>query len=715
MGTFAGVAARSGAEHAFAQGRMKTFVLTSPSRRRALVVASQIAFTALAYLTAFAVAYDFRIPAAAVSRFVETLPWLLALRLLLSHRFRLDRSYWQHVSLPDLVNLVAAATLGSAIFPVALYFLNEIGGFPVSVFLLDWLLVTALTAGVRIAARYGRERRNPVPVASGRRTFIIGAGDAGEQLLRQILHDPRHLLQVVRMIDDDPAKLGLALHGVPVIGPTTQLKRFAALHQATLALIAIPSAAPDNLRRLVELCTDAGMEVKLLPPLQDLITGDVQMSNVREVQIEDLLGREPVKTDVATALPEIAGKVVVVTGAGGSIGSELARQLARMEPHQLILLERAESPLYFIQHEVSRINPSLDVVPVLASVTNLDRVQQVFDTYRPDVVFHAAAYKHVPMLEANVVEGVWNNVMGTLRVARCAARAGTGKFVFISTDKAVNPCNVLGITKRIAERIVLELPSLRSSGTDFRVVRFGNVLGSDGSVVPLFKKQLEAGGPLTVTHPEVKRYFMTIPEAVQLVLQSAALPEAAGRIALLEMGTQVKIVDLAEQLIRLHGLTPGKDIKIVFTGLRPGEKMEEELLAPGEKALPTSVEKIRVVECSAFDGAVLAQRLRHLLQLMARHDEPALIRALSTLVPEKTSVVTAAQSIGNGPSVNRFAAQGSGNSRPAATSNGARPQRRTITIREARSSLVPQSVNASPRRPPAAPGEGRSARKGNKS
>ena len=695
---------------------MKTLSISSPSRRRALVVASQVALTALAYLLAFAVAYDFRIDAVAMSRFVATLPWLLALRLLLSHRFRLDRSYWQHVSLPDVVNLVAWSTIGSALFPLALALVGQIEGIPASIFIVDWLLVTALTAGVRVAARWGRERSNPVPMASGRRTFIVGAGTAGEQLLRQILHDPRHAFHVCRLIDDDPAKLGLRLHGIPVVGPISEMKRLAALHHATLALIAIPTASPEALRRIIDACTEAGLEVKMLPPLQDLIDGDVQMANVREVRIEDLLGREPVHTDVAGVAPEIQGKVVLVTGAGGSIGSELVRQLARLRPHQLILLERAESPLYFIQHEVCRNNPGLEAIPVLASVTNLDRLQQTFDTYRPDIVFHAAAYKHVPMLEANVVEGVWNNVMGTLRVARCAARAGTGKFVFISTDKAVNPVNVLGTTKRIAERIVLELPSLRSSGTDFRVVRFGNVLGSDGSVVPLFKKQLEAGGPLTVTHPDVKRYFMTIPEAVQLVLQSATLPEAAGRIALLEMGTQVPIVQLAEQLIRLHGLTPGKDIKIVFTGLRPGEKLEEELVAPGEKAMQTSLEKIKVIECSGIDGAILAQRLRHLLHLMARHDEPTLLRALATLIPEHQATLGGGQATPQ--QANRYAAQGNGTGRftpaPNGNGNGGKRAARRITIRDQRPSATPVSVPASPRRGKSE-GSDRSARKGNNS
>ncbi|HEY2804762.1 MAG TPA: nucleoside-diphosphate sugar epimerase/dehydratase [Gemmatimonadales bacterium] len=660
-------------------------------RRRALIVMSQIGLAAVAYAGAFGVAYDLRLPSDALGRLARTLPWLIAIRLVISHRFKLDRSYWQHVGLTDAVNIVEAVTIGSIIFPLTLLALGRLSGIPLSVFVIDWLLVIALTTGVRVAARFARERSAPLPVAAGRPTLIVGAGEAGEQLLRQILHDPRHLFNVVGLIDDDTAKIGLRLHGVPVVGGTGDLRRLAAVHSASVALIAIPSAGPEELRRIVDRCVGAGCEVKLLPPLQDLMTGDVQMSAVRDVEIEDLLGREPIQLDLDGGVePELAGKVILVTGAGGSIGSELARQVARFHPAQLILFERAESPLYFIQHEICRSNPALDIVPVLASVTNSDRLEQVFENLRPDVVFHAAAYKHVPMLEANVVEGVWNNVMGTLRLARAAARAGTRKFVCISTDKAVNPTSVLGTTKRVGERIVLELPSLQNSSTDFRVVRFGNVLGSDGSVVPLFKRQLNAGGPITVTHPDVTRYFMTIPEAVQLVLQSISLQECAGRIALLEMGTPIRIVDLAEQLIRLSGRVPGKDVEIVFTGLRPGEKLEEELVAPGEQAVPTTIEKIRVVERSSADGTVLAERLRHLLHLMARHDEPALLRALDTLIPEYAPALRELPHAGNGNgrlvahTGNGNGKHTNGNGKSHANGNGNGRARRTLSIRDAR-------------------------------
>src|SRR5438477_607377 len=387
--------------------------------------------------------------------------------------------------------------------------------------------------------------------------------------------------------------------------------------------------------RFAARCTETGVECKILPPLQDLLaSGPLTLRHLREVQINDLLGRDAVKLDLGAMERELGGRCVLITGAGGSIGSELARQIARFRPRRIVLLERAESPLYFITREVSEACPSAEVVPALASVTNADRLQEIFEKCRPDYVLHAAAYKHVPMLEANVLEGVWNNVVGTLRTARCAARNGVGTFVLISTDKAVNPTSILGATKRVAERIVLELPAYRDAGTDFRVVRFGNVLGSDGSVLPLFNKQLAAGGPLTVTHPEVKRYFMTIPEAVQLVLAAATVPEAAKRIAILEMGRQVRILDLAEQLIRLSGFVPYQDIHIKFVGLRPGEKLREELVAAGERTVPTSVDKIRLIERDNVDGTTLGRDLRQLLSVAALSDHPEAVRALAALVPE---------------------------------------------------------------------------------
>src|SRR5256885_3063442 len=389
------------------------------------------------------------------------------------------------------------------------------------------------------------------------------------------------------------------------------------------------------MRRIVARCSETGVECKTLPPLQDLLAScPFQLRNAREVRTSVLRGRAGVRPAPGAGEGALGGGCVLIPGAGGSTASELPRGVAGFRPRRIVLLERAESPLYFIYREVSEACPTAEVVPALASVTNADRLQEIFETCRPDYVFHAAAYKHVPMLEANVLEGVWNNVVGTLRTARCAARNGVGTFVLISTDKAVNPTSILGATKRVAERIVLEVPSYRVARTDFRVGRFGNVLGSGGSVLPLFNKQLAGGGPLTVTHPEVKRYFMTIPEAVQLVLAAATLPEAAGRIAILEMGRQVRILDLAEQLIRLSGFVPYQDVHIKFVGLRPGEKMREELVAAGERTVPTSVNKIRLIERDDGDGALLGRDLRQLLAVAALNDHQELVRALGGLVPE---------------------------------------------------------------------------------
>src|SRR5881394_1382167 len=641
-------------------------------QRRALSIAGHLALVSFAYFAAFALRFDFRIPPDQLRNYAGTLPYLLALRLLLFNRFGLFRGYWHLVGVRDLRQLVAATTLGSVAFVTLLVFAGRFGTVPRSVPALDWLITIVVAGGIRFVARWikeepfrRRQRRR------GRPAIIVGAGVAGERLLRQLQHDPRHPLNVVGMVDDDVAKHGRTLHGVSVLGGSDELRRFVAMHHAQQIVIAIPSASPEQLRGLVARAAETGVAVKILPPQVDLLSPDEpQINQVRDVQVEDLLGRPPVQLDLKDVAPELAGKVILVTGAGGSIGSELVRQIARFNPRRLLLLDRAESPLFFIAHEISESHPAIDVVPVLASVTNAARLDRLFEAYRPDCVFHAAAYKHVPMLEANMIEGVWNNVVGTLRLAQSAARVGTGKFVLISTDKAVNPMSILGATKRVAEHIVLELPSLRAAQTDFRVVRFGNVLGSDGSVVPLFKKQIAVGGPVTVTHPEMKRFLMTIPEASQLVLEAASLPEAAGRIAVLEMGTQVRILELAEQLIRLSGLVPYHDVQIVFTGLRPGEKLEEELVAPNETLAKTSIEKIRVVTGNGNGGALLARQLRTLIAVTGEGDEHAMMRALSTIVteyqPERLELVGAAT---------QRRSNGNGYSRPHTNGNGATRRR----------------------------------------
>ncbi len=602
-------------------------------RRRALLFAVHVGLIPLAYLAAFGLRFDFRIPAVEWPHFTRTLPYLIAIRALVFWGFGLYRGYWRHVGLRDLRDLAVAVSVSAALFVVTLYAVGGLRGMPRSVFALDWVLMIFLSGGVRFAARSLREGFG-VSRPAGARTFIIGAGEAAEQLLRQALHDSRTTMTVVGLIDDNPDTHGRTLHGVPVLGGTDRLAPLVQRYDVRLLVIAIRTATAEQTRRIVERCRETGVEFKIIPSLDDLLARRATIAEVRDVQIEDLLGRDPVELDLAQVKRDLAGKSILVTGGAGSIGSELARQIASYGPQRLVLLERAESPLYFTHLEVAGRYPGVEVVPFIGSITNPERLEQVFELYRPDYVFHTAAYKHVPMLEANAVEAVWNNVFGTLRVAECAALHGVEKFVLISTDKAVSPSSMLGATKRIGERIVLELPSLIESQTDFRAVRFGNVLGSDGSVVPVFKRQISVGGPVRVTHPDVRRYFMTIPEAVQLVLKAAALPEAARRIAILEMGRPVRIVDLAEQLIRLSGLVPYRDIQIVFTGLRPGEKLDEQLVGNDEGSVPTSVDKIRVIERAEVDPVGLERGLEHLLQVLADGAPRDLIGAVSLLVPE---------------------------------------------------------------------------------
>jgi FlaA1/EpsC-like NDP-sugar epimerase len=603
--------------------------------RRTLIVAVHIALIPLAYLAAFELRFDFRIPGPEYAHFSATVWYMLAIRLIVFQAFGLYRGYWKHVGLKDLLDLSAAVTLSSILFATALPLLDLMTGMPRSVFLLDWVVMIFFSGGIRFAARALRESQMARSrLDDGRRTLIIGAGEGGEQLLRQLLHDPRAGMYVVGFVDDKPETHGRTLHGVPVLGHTGRLRELVARHQVELLVIAIRGAAAEQTRRIVEGCRETGIEFKIIPSLDDLLAGRATIGQLRDVEIDDLLGREPVTLNLEQIKRDLAGKSILVTGGAGSIGSELARQIASYGPARLVLLERAENALYFTQLEVAKAHPEVEVVAFIGSITNPDRLEEMFQLYRPNYVFHAAAYKHVPMLESNVTEAVWNNVFGTLRVAECAALHGVEKFVLISTDKAVNPTSVLGATKRIGERIVLELPSLCAAATDFRAVRFGNVLGSDGSVVPLFKRQISAGGPVKVTHPDVTRYFMTIPEAVALVLEAAALPEAARRISILEMGKPVRILELAEQLIRLSGLEPYRDIQITFTGLRPGEKLAEELVASAEDTVATSVDKIRVIERNGADGPAVERHLEHLLEILAHGSRDTLIAAISRLVPE---------------------------------------------------------------------------------
>ncbi len=603
--------------------------------RRPIVLALHLALIPLGYFAAFVLRFDWPVPSMYVKLYGATLILLLPLRLFSFATFGLYRGWWRHVGMRDLTDLVKAVTLSSTLFVALLFLAERLAGFPRSVLILDWVLSVMLFGGIRFAVRAVRERSADWTGIERRSppALVIGAGDAAERLVRQLRHGGGDF-RVVGLVDDDAVKHGMRLHGIPVLGSTDDLAELVVRCGAELVVIAIPSASRDQMKRIVGCCMEARVEFKIVPPLHELLDGRARVSQLRNVEIEDLLGREAIQLDLESIRRELAGKVVLVTGGAGSIGSELARQVAGFGPRRLILVEQAESPLYFTHLEIARTHPELELVPVVADVTDQGRLEQVFSAHRPQFVFHAAAYKHVPMMEANVVEAVRNNVLGTLYVAECAASFGAEKFVLISTDKAVHPSSVMGATKRVAERIVLGWPTIKGSRTDFRAVRFGNVLGSDGSVVPVFKWQLAAGGPLTVTHPDVTRYFMTIPEAVQLVLQASVLSEAAGRISMLEMGEPVRIVELAENLISLSGLEPYKDIPIVFSGLRPGEKLHEELMSGVEETIPTHVEKILVVQTNEANGRLIANGIDRLAAAVALGDQRELLVGLGALVPE---------------------------------------------------------------------------------
>jgi FlaA1/EpsC-like NDP-sugar epimerase len=421
---------------------------------------------------------------------------------------------------------------------------------------------------------------------------------------------------------------------VQVLGTVKDLPVLGNQLRAEFAIIALDAAESPEMRRVVDQCIAAGLEFKTLPSLHELLDGTAGVSQLRNVRIEDLLGRTPVNLDLSPVRADLQNRVILLSGAAGSIGSELARQIAPFGPSRLVLLDQAESDLYFVHLELREAYPDLELVPVICDITNQTRLAQVYAQHRPEYVIHAAAYKHVPLMETNVLEAVRNNVLGTLLVATTAVRYGAAKMLLVSTDKAIKPASVMGATKRVAERIIFGLPNLHRSGTDFRAVRFGNVLASKGSVIPLFERQLEAGGPLTVTHPDVQRYFMTIPEAAQLVLQAGSLPETAGAIAMLEMGQPVRILDLAEKLIRFSGKVPGKDVRIVFTGLRPGEKLTEEQISSLEATVPTSSEKIRISQASETAGPDLVQKLSRLFAFLDLGDREGLLATLCDLVPE---------------------------------------------------------------------------------
>ena len=543
--------------------------------------------------------------------------------------FGLYRAIWRFASIPDLIRIIKGVGLGVLLIALIDSILTRLSGVPRTVLILYPLLLVIGLSVPRISYRWFKDHRLNFHAEEGQRTSIVGAGRAGELLARDMLQRPEY--QLLAFVDDDPGKLNREIHGIRVVGATGNLAGIIAAMHCQVVLLAMPSAGRKTLQRLVAECNRLGVVCKTLPSVFELSGTPVEAAQLRPVTVEDLLGRDAIHLDYEAIAGYLRGRTVLVTGGGGSIGSELCRQIAGQEPGRLIILEHAESNLYAIEYELRGSFKDLRLEAVLGDVKNQDRMNWLFGQFRPDIVFHAAAYKHVPMLEFNPAEGVGNNIYGTRVVADAADRFGVDRFVLVSTDKAVNPANVMGATKRVAE-IYCQNLEMRSQ-TKFITTRFGNVLGSVGSAVPLFEKQIKAGGPVTVTHPEITRYFMTIPEAVSLILQAGAMGKG-GEIFVLDMGDPVRIQDLAQQMIRLSGLEPGRDIEIVYTGLRPGEKLFEEILHESEGLQSTGHEKLLLARSRQIDWDWLAGELAELAQAVRTRDVALIKKHLRNIVPE---------------------------------------------------------------------------------
>jgi FlaA1/EpsC-like NDP-sugar epimerase len=544
--------------------------------------------------------------------------------------FGLYRGIWRYASIPDLVRIAKAVALGSVLTFVALFIWMRLVDIPRSVLLLYPMLLAAGLAIPRLLYRWLKDRHLKLVSGEAKAALVVGAGRAGELLIRDLLKDEFYL--PVGLLDDMPRKQGMEMHGVRVLGGTDRLAELVPSLGIDVVLIAMPSAPSALMRRLVATCAELKVPCRTLPSVAELAEGKVERSALRELRIEDLLGREEIKLDEAEIRHLIGGKRVLVTGAGGSIGSELCRQIAAHAPDQLIMLDNGEFNLYRIEQEMGSLHADGQVSALLGDIRDHARMQWLFEHYRPQVVFNAAAYKHVPLVEENPAEGVKTNVLGTCQLADLAVEFNVEKFVQVSTDKAVNPTNVMGATKRAAE-IYCQNLNARTASTAFITTRFGNVLGSAGSVVPLFREQIARGGPVTVTHPEITRYFMTIPEAVSLILQAGSMGKG-GEIFVLDMGEPVKIVDLAAQMIRLAGLEPDRDIPIAFTGLRPGEKLYEELFHEAESLVGTGHPKIMQAGSREVAWEEIRQLLERLQQASEARDITLLRHELKALVPE---------------------------------------------------------------------------------
>ena len=602
-----------------------------------------------ALYAAHLIRFDFDVPPGFLSSYYRILPYVLIAKIACFYYFDLYRGMWRYTSIADLFNIIKAVSVSTLLIFCFFLLKYRFVGFSRAIFLIDWCLTILFISGFRLVVRIYFEtagtgkswletlRNIIIPlkrkIPGTRNLLIIGAGDCGEKIFREIRDNARLQFNVVGFLDDNPAKVGMKIHGSPVLSEIGDIQTVARTVKAEEVLIAIPSASSQDIRRIVEICDKSGLKYKTIPGMGELINGKVTVSAIREVAYHDLLGREVIRLDEEKIGAHLKEKNVLVTGAGGSIGSELCRQICRFEPKKIILFERAESPLHAIELELKQSFKNIKVISILGDIQDRSQLEKAFKANRPHIVFHAAAYKHVPMLELQPWKAIDNNILGTKNLIDISTRTHVARFVFVSTDKAVRPANIMGASKRLSEMLVQGQNACGLSQTRYMIVRFGNVVGSVGSVVPLFKKQIEKGGPVTVTHPDVTRYFMTIPEACQLILQAGAMGNG-GEIFILDMGTSIKIDDMARDLIRLSGFEPDVDIKIEYVGLRPGEKLYEELITEGENIIPTRHEKIMVLKGIECDLQLLNGKVDELAQLATEQSGDEIKSKLMEIVPE---------------------------------------------------------------------------------
>jgi FlaA1/EpsC-like NDP-sugar epimerase len=596
--------------------------------RMPLIALSQIILVCISYYSSFVLRLDSSFDASAHTLFWQTLPLVIAVKLVIFYHFGLLRGWWRYVGMSDVLNITSATFLSSTLLYTMIVFVVAAKGYPRSVIPIDMVLSIMLVGGARFGVRAYTERAKED--GSQKKTLIVGAGRAGSAIARELKVDPGLGYYPLGFVDDNPGKLGIRINRVKVLGNIGALSHLIKKYQAECVLIAIPSAKGYQIEQIIDKCRQSKVSFKILPPMSEQLNHTASIKQFRKVRVEDLLSRSQVRLDQGRIRDQVQGKVLLITGAGGSIGSELARQIASFEPLRLVLYERSENDLFRIGMELSSKFPNLDFVSVVGDILDVTSLREVFSLHRPTSVFHAAAYKHVSVMEQNCFQAVTNNIFGTYNVALVAKQFHAENFVLISSDKAVNPTNVMGVTKRAAELITL---ALQQNRTRFVAVRFGNVLGSNGSVSPIFEAQIANGGPVTVTHPEAKRYFMTTSEAVGLVLQASTMGKG-GEIFVLNMGEPIKIVDLARRMIRLSGLEPDKDVQISFTGLRPGEKLFEEIRLEGEGIKPTPHNDIWVFEGGQPSFEQVRRWLEELSTLVESRNVHGLISKLVSIVPE---------------------------------------------------------------------------------